>query len=487
MGDTAPSVDTPLVLIGRESRRRVVLAADHAAEKAGLRRGMPVTKAQALVPGLVTLDADTAADEEALERLAVWALRHYSPIVAADPPDGIVIDATGAAHLHGGEEAMLSHLLNRLSGSGFLATAAMADTWIAAHALARYVARPSLVIPAAQSVEAMSRLPLGALRLSGDMVEELRRLGFRSVQDLLDQPRAPLVLRFGSELGRRLDHATGKVRELVERVKAAELIEAKEVFGEPIGAAETIAKYVGKLVTKLCQTLEEHALGARRLDLLCHRVDNRVETVRVGTATPVRDVKRLTRLLCDKIETIDPGFGIEIMILAAVIAEPLEPKQRISSLVQEIDADVSSLVDVLMNRVGERRIYRLEPVASDVPERSVKRVAALAPKTDADWPDHWPRPARLLPRPDEIETMALLPDHPPVWFAWRRIRRRVVRADGPERVFGEWWKADPELATVRDYFQVEDENGERFWIFRAGDGEDPATGSHKWFLHGIYG
>ena len=61
------------------------------------------------------------------------------------------------------------------------------------------------------------------------------------------------------------------------------------------------------------------------------------------------------------------------------------------------------------------------------------------------------------------------------------------RADGPERVFGEWWKRDPELSAVRDYFQVEDEAGERFWIYRAGDGEDQDTGSHRWFLHGIFG
>lgn len=86
-----------------------------------------------------------------------------------------------------------------------------------------------------------------------------------------------------------------------------------------------------------------------------------------------------------------------------------------------------------------------------------------------------------------IETVALLPDYPPVSFSWRGIRRRVARADGPERVFGEWWKRDAELAAVRDYFQVEDEAGERYWIFRAGDGEDAATGTHRWFLHGIFG
>jgi protein ImuB len=216
-------------------------------------------------------------------------------------------------------------------------------------------------------------------------------------------------------------------------------------------------------------------------------VDNRVQAIRVGTAQPVRDVKRLTRLLCDKIETVDPGFGIEIMRLAATAAEPFATKQTISSLIDEPEADVSGLIDVLSNRVGETRLYRFAPVASDVPERSVQRVPAAAPDSGDGWPAHWPRPARLLAPPEPIETVALLPDHPPVSFTWRGSRRRVRRADGPERVFGEWWKRDAEFIAVRDYFQVEDDAGERFWIFRAGDGEDAATGSHRWYLHGIFG
>jgi protein ImuB len=174
------------------------------------------------------------------------------------------------------------------------------------------------------------------------------------------------------------------------------------------------------------------------------------------------------------------------MRLAATLAEPLAPKQTISSLTEEPEADISGLVDTLVNRVGDQRLYRFAPVASDVPERSVRRIAPTAPDTGDAWPDHWPRPSRLLPKPEPIETVALLPDHPPVTFTWRGIRRRVKRADGPERVFGEWWKCDAELIAVRDYFQVEDEAGERYWIYRAGDGEDVATGSHRWFLHGIF-
>ena len=175
------------------------------------------------------------------------------------------------------------------------------------------------------------------------------------------------------------------------------------------------------------------------------------------------------------------------MSLAATLAEPLNARQVASSLIEEPEVDVSSLIDVLANRIGERGLYRIVPVASDVPERSAARVAALAPDDGASWPDHWPRPSRLLVSPETIEALALLPDHPPVAFTWRGIRRRVRRADGPERVFGEWWRREAELVAVRDYFQGEDDAGERYWIFRAGDGEDPATGSHRWFLHGIFG
>jgi protein ImuB len=173
--------------------------------------------------------------------------------------------------------------------------------------------------------------------------------------------------------------------------------------------------------------------------------------------------------------------------LAATLAEPLAPKQMISSLAEEPEADVSGLIDTLAYRVGEKRLYRFAPVAGDVPERSVQKIAPAAPNTGETWPDPWPRPVRLLPRPEPIETLALLPDHPPVSFTWRGIRHRVKRADGPERVFGEWWKRDVELIAVRDYFRVEDEAGERFWIYRAGDGEDATTGSQQWFLHGIFG
>lgn len=448
---------------------------------------MPVTQAQALVPGLAIEEAAPAADTAGLERLALWALRRYAPIAAADPPDGLVIEATGAAHLHGGEASMLQDMIAKLADARVTAHAAIADSWGAAHALARFVAKPILIAPAETSCDMLCDLPIASLRLPPDLVASLRRLGFDRIGDLADQPRAPLALRFGPQLHRRLDQAMGRLAEAIVAARPPDLIEVQRNFAEPIGAAETLARYTGKLVAELCTLLEAKGLGARRLDLVFHRVDAQAQAIRVGTASPVRSPKRLTRLLCDRIETIDPGFGVELMTLCVTLAEPFGPKQLASLLADEPETDISDLIDTIANRVGHERLYRVTSIASDVPERAIGRISAAAPPTVANWPDHWPRPARLLPSPEPIETVALLPDHPPVSFKWRGIRRRVKRADGPERVFGEWWKRDAELVSVRDYFRIEDDAGERFWVFRAGDGEDRATGSHRWFLHGIFG
>ena len=475
------------MLVGRDGARRILTAVSRPAEQAGLRVGMPLTKAHALLPDVLTMPSDPAADAAALRRLALWALQHYAPIVAPDPPDGLVIDTTGADHLHGGEVRMLSGLVNRLAASGILARTAVADSWGAAHAAARFLADPVCIIPPGKTEEVVSPLPVAGLRIPPETVAGLHVLGFSTIGDVLAVPRAPLVLRFGPSLGRRLDQLLSTVSEPVDPLRDPELVTVRKVFGEPIGAPETIARYTAGLVHDLCGALEKRGLGARRLDLLFHRVDNSLQAIRIGTARAVRDGKQLIRLLTDRIETIDPGFGIEIMDLTATLAEPLALRQAVSCLIEEEEADLAGLVDVIANRIGAARLYRIAPVESDVPERSFRRIPPLSPETGATWPSRWPRPARLLARPEPVEVMALLPDHPPASFTWRGVRRLVKRADGPERIFGEWWKRDAELAAVRDYFQVEDAEGERFWLFRSGDEDQAASGAGRWFLHGIFG
>jgi protein ImuB len=486
LGADAPSPETPVVLIGRVGRKRVVAAADAAAQGQRIYPGMAATRARALIQDLAVHDHDPRGDSDGLDQLALWALKRYAPIVAPDPPDGLIIDATGATHRHGGDQAFVHDLIDQCRAVGLTARAAMADTRGSAHALARLVAHPVLVAPD-RGARLIVDLPTSALRLTPHMVAALSKMGIDTIGEIEAKPRAPLALRFGPELMRRLDQAFGRTAEPIEPVEAPDLIQVRQVFADPIGAPETLARYTLKLVEALCAILETGGLGALKLDLRFHRVDNHIEGIRIGTARPIRDIKRMTRLLCDKLETIDPGLGVEIMVLTAPVAEPLDWKPAAGDLTIPAVADVSDLIDTLANRLGGGRLYRLAPAQSDVPERSAKRLAPTASPVPETWPGRWPRPARLLPLPERIDTVALLPDQPPVSFSWRGVRRRGGRADGPERIFGEWWRRDGELDAVRDYFQLEDETGERFWVFRRGDGEQSVTGDLSWYLHGLFG
>jgi protein ImuB len=473
--------DAPLVLAAHDGGRRVVTAVNLLARRAGLRPGMTVAQAQALLPGLIIHAANRQADAEGLRQLALWALR-YTPLAAPDQPDGLVLDVTGAAHLHGGETALLANIRARLAASGITARAALAGSRGAAHALARYAALAMLATTGDETL--LLPLPVAALRLSPMITAGLNQLGLCCIGDLAAAPRAPLTRRFGPELQLRLDQVFGRLAEPVEAIRPPQAPEVKQDFPEPLTAATPLAHHIERLMAKLCAMLMSRAAGARQLDLFFHRVDGIVLALRLGTSAPRQDAPRLARLLCERLEEIDPGFGIERLSLRASWVEPFAARQ-ISTLAETPEPNLAPLIDTLVNRIGGAKLYRLAPVESDVPERSVKRLTPLAPPAQKTWPA-WPRPARLLPRPELIKTMALLPDHPPVSFTWRGLRRRVARADGPERIFGEWWKREAETAAVRDYFRVEDEAGARYWIFRAGDGEDGATGSHEWFLHGFF-
>ncbi len=481
--------DAPLVTRWHDGRRMVVAAADRAALALGLVPGLALAQAQAMVPGLAVADADPAGDAAALARLAGWCLR-LSPLTAPDigpDTDGLWIDATGCTHLHGGEAAMLDTLLARLAQDGIAAAAAIADTPGAAHAMARYgEARygQARIIPPGGTAAALAPLPVAALRLDAASVAGLRRLGFETVAQLDATPRAPLARRFGAAVLLRLDQALGRVEEPITPSVPPDTPCARAAFPEPLLTAEAFAAIITRLTADLCGVLDRGGLGARQVDLLLTRVDGTVQALRAAVARATRDPRHLAQLLAEQVEHIDPGLGVEAIHLLASAAEPLAAAQ-IAALATAPEPDLAVLVDRLANRLGPGRVWRAAAVESDVPERSVRRGPALAPPTGRIWPD-WPRPARLLHPPQPVEALALLPDHPPAAFVWRRHRHRVRRADGPERITGEWWRRDAERLAVRDYWQVEDETGRRFWLYRRGDGVDPATGDLCWFLHGMF-
>ncbi len=480
------SGDRPMVLIERSGQRDVITAACPVALELGLRSGMAAAHARALVADLEVRDAERDNDRAFLDRTALHAIGHWTPTACVSGSDGLWLDLTGSAHLFGGELRFCQRVIVFLQRLGFTATIAIAGTPGAAHALARYGDKSVIVLPSGTETQAIADLPVASLRLTGEALTAASGFGLERVADLYPIPRGPLAKRLGLDAVRRLDQARGLVGEPITPVVPFEEPRVERRLLEPILTPEAIAHVIGDLVDDLVQMLQARSLGVRALVLTCLRVDSDEQRIGLGTSRATRDGKHLKRMLTMRIDRIAPGMGIEAAALAAPRVEDLQPVALSAPFLGDAEAlDVAPLIDQLAGRAGEDALFRLSPLQSDVPERAVLRAGVLANPTG--WPA-WKRPVRLLRRPEPLSgVVALLPDHPPRRFAWRGQAYRVIAGDGPERVHGEWWRSTREMWAVRDYFRVEAEAGERFWIFRRGDGVDAPTGDLSWYMHGLFG
>ncbi|WP_440848023.1 Y-family DNA polymerase [Sphingomonas sp. 22176] len=478
--------DAPLALVGKVGRREEVVAACLGAQALGIRPGMAATHARALVSDLDFRPAEPEADAALLDRLALLAVRRWSPTAAVTPTDGLWIDLTGCEHLHGGEERFCCRLRQFCRRAGFTVRVAIADTPGAAHALARYGRDDLIRVEPGRTADALAPLPIAALRLSATAQAAARKFGFERIADLLPVARGPLARRLGLPAIERLDQALGAVAEPITPREDAEVPFVERRLLEPIGTAEAIEQVMGDLLGDLAQVLRERGLGARSLRLTGLRVDGGEQVVAIGTSRPTREVSHLLRLLKLRIDRVDPGMGIEQFWLVAPHTEPLDAVDLGAVLAGDtMVRDPSRLVDVIAGRIGPASVFRIAPVESHVPERAVAQVDPN--EQPGEWPA-WERPIRLFSRPEPLfNVLALLPDQPPRRFEWRGKRYTIVGGDGPERVHGEWWRRDAETWAVRDYYRVEDEEGGRYWVFRRGDGFQDNTGDLSWWIHGVFG
>jgi protein ImuB len=499
------------------------------ARAASLRPRMRLADARALLPDLVTVAGEPQADLRLIEAIAGWCDR-YTPWVAIDPMGGaladdiertysaggfggdagLLLDVTGCTHLFGegeaGERALLADLVTRLARRDLSCRAAMADTAGAAWALARFAERQAdLYCPTGGQRDALAPLPVEGLRLDAPILETFLKLGLRRIGDLYPMPRAPLARRFGDQPLNRLDQALGTLAEPIEPRRIPPAFRTRLAFAEPIGRAEDIAAATSRLLAALCRQFEQAGVGARQLEIALYRVDGSVDRTAIGTSRPNRDNPKLMKLFEERLGELDPGFGVELMILAAPEVEAWSgtqdalPDQNAPGVASGVDGTID-LADRLALRLGAENVVRLLSRDSHLPER-VQVAAAVSSKPAA--PGAWrrvadlkgARPTRLLQRPEPVEVTAFVPDDPPSVFRWRRHAHRIVRADGPERIANEWWRPRSDgthppagsLPPVRDYYRVEDDDGGRFWLFRDGPYQLAANGqpTARWFLHGF--
>ncbi|MEM7768068.1 MAG: DNA polymerase Y family protein [Pseudomonadota bacterium] len=531
----------PFVLIESDAHGLRIAAASPSARQLGIIAGLAFTDAKARAPHLVHEDIDRHADAEALRSLANWMIR-FTPLVSIDGTDGLMLETTGCAHLHGGEAGLVKQVNAVLSREGFPHQAGLASTPVAAAALA-HAAASGTVLDAGREREGLADLPVRALRLSEEAETLLRRFGLTRIGQLYGVDRKALARRFQSRAEAdavllRLDRALGLRHDPITPLRPAPSKTARLACPDPLISADAIALGLEQLTQTLCADLEGFGQGARGFTLHAFRSDGSSASVEISAARPVRTSKHILRLFAEKLDRIDPGFGIDLLLLEARRTGPMDTSAAaLSGDLAANDTDIAALAalsDRICAKLGEGSVTVTTPFESYLPERAERRdvFRGELPAPPVSKVVIGPRPIRLLQRPERVEALAEVPDGPPRRFIWRRITRKVVRADGPERISPEWWtytapltaapspegasrkwltpKLDPRADAgliretrkalevedtgegvthrprARDYYRLEDEAGRRYWLFREGLYGDGRGGPPSWYMHGFF-
>lgn len=518
---SAPSA--PCVVVAKTHNALHVVALDDAAARLGLEIGLPLANARAICPQIAVADADPEADRLMLDAIADWCGR-FTPLVALDAPDGLLLDITGCAHLFGGEAALLHQLCDGVARQGFIVSAAIAGTSVCARALAQ--GRPGAIVPAGGEASAVARLPIHTFIRDDIVTRALRRAGLKTIGDVAARESHEISARFGMAFTERLHQALGKADAPISpRMPPADFT-AEKRFAEPVATEPVIAATLVALARVLAPRMAQQGKGTRRLVASFFRADGAVRSIAVLAGHATRDAVMMARLFDERLDALadplDPGFGFDLIRLAAHDTVRLDDMQQGFDTAAHEAQDVGRLVDRLAARLGPRRILSYLAQDTHIPERvdlavAAQRVAAMSQACRAAWPARVEgepplRPLRLFTRPERIEVMAEFPHGPPAGFRWRQGFHRLARVEGPERIAMEWWRhhtpsihpepddafsrrhppqgdiavAPIDAATMtRDYFRAEDGEGVRYWMYREGVHRREVM-TFRWFLHGLF-
>jgi protein ImuB len=511
----------PNIVVAKQNNVLQISALDDAAARLGLEAGLPLANARAICPDIQIFDADQAADAQALNAIADWCDR-FTPLVALDSPHGLFLDITGCAHLFGGEAALMRMLCGALTRQGFTVSAAIASTSICARTMNRHL--HGRIIPDGEEADSVKPLPVSALGAIEPITRGLRRAGLKTIGDVASRGRHEITARFGTDFTALLEQALGQGDAPISPRKPLPDYIVEKRFADPVSTDGVILATLSMLAQMLVAAMERQGKGARRLEANFFRTDGAVRAIAVNTGQPVIKAAMIDRLFRERLDALsdplDPGFGFDLVRLSASRSEIVVQQQRdLDANVHDND-ELAALIDRIAARIGGSRVVVHLPQDSHIPERAGLAVPAqhhLAATALAAWPARVEgepplRPLRLFERPEPIEVTAMFPDGPPARFKWRQNSHRIALVEGPERIAMEWWnRREPERTPepdddfarshppqgdiavepidgselTRDYFRAEDEDGDRYWLYREGIHKREVK-TFRWFLHGLF-
>ena len=478
-----------LLYVLRHNVQTVAQCCDVAARE-GIRPGMTIAHARALLDGggggCIVEPFDARRNNRTLRKLAVWATR-YSPIVAPDPPDGLLIDITGTDRVFGSEPRQLHRIHHELTRAGFQVRLASASTYGCAWAMARYGDSVITVVPNGQESHALESVHVAGLRIDADAIAGLNEVDIDRIGQLGYLPRHDIAARFGSDVLMRLDQALGQAIEVIRPIRLRPIARAEREFEGPTTQTEAIEITVRELLGNLCATMQQREEGMRRLEVALLRIDAPPEIATITLTIASRCVSHLWKLIRPKVERMNLGFGVVSVILTVTRAAGLRHQQANQFISDQDDANqdkaFGELIDTLMSRLGDDRVLAAHPVESHVPELAFRMepvTAAMSRGATSIGISMLGRPTVLFPQPISVEVATL--NERPISIRVGGLRGRgssrdIVCCIGPECIALPWWRHSDSALLARDYFQIQDDNGCWWWVYRFNQ-----TG--RWHLHG---
>jgi len=468
----------PFAVVREEKTALRLFSLNRAAIEAGLSAGMGLTDARAIAPDLMTRVHEPEHDRSLLEALHRWAGK-FSPWVATHERNALFLDISGCAHLFSGEAPMLECMSQELKDLAIDARLGLADTKRAALALAKF-GRGKEIAPTGQTRQSVQGFPVEALDVEPSVLTGLRRLGLKTIREVLALPRAQLARRFGTALVHKCDELIGASADPVSPAKPKPILAARMTLPEPIGLLEDVEECVRRLIAQVCKRLSEAQMGARQLRLEIGRADNSHFSETIGLARPTRDAKLIYGQFERPLSKIDAGYGIERVRLSASIAEPFIPEQLNTAAKSHEAHALDEVLSRIGNRIGFEQIGKYHTNESHVPERSFFLAPVNRNKPEKNSAIKPNRPlVQFQPEPANV----IKPGRPPRSFQWRRKHYALASANGPERILPEWWQDVPGWqGGGRDYWFVQTREGERLWLYNHPGNER----RQDWFVAGIF-
>lgn len=485
----------PIAFIQEIDRTKKIAWIDPRAAHRGLRQGMTCAEAQAVIPDLILLPHNPQHDADTLRSIAAWALR-FSPLVEPLEPDTLLLDISGCQRLFGGDETLLRRARRDLAATSWGALsehvpdtpwihAVITETIGAACALAWCGQTDPPVIPVGQIRDALHPLPVNTLRLPPTLINSLTTLGLTRISDLLALPRDALHHRFGDLLIRRLQEALGEIWEPLNAFWPAEIPQATWQFEDPTHDLRAIDHIARRLLHTLVEAVVSQGLALRRVDCVLEFETGPPRVVGVELSRASGQTHHIQSLLESSLHKTRPRIGVQSITLLA--RHTTRWRGRQGELFEPggagEDEALGCLVDRCIARLGRDAVVQAELRDDYQPEQAYRYVPArLSTPSSSDEEAAAPsimdpvRPLRLFSRPQPIRVLALVPDGPPTWFSHAGEAHQVAWAVGPERIETGWWRG-PDVR--RDYFQISDEAGREYWVFR----DDERGG---WYVHGIF-